>query len=138
MEGVEARAREDCRELSLDIESATVAGFDNCRDSFRGLAATGEGLGLRTGSALDKILEKAIGSAGRLGVWFLHVRFLLGKWGWTLLTLAAAGCSCFTTGPPMTTLLCRATGEFIVAILGDCEMEDCWTDGCECEGGDRG
>ena len=54
---------EDWRELSRD--SRWGAGTD-CRDAFRGF---GVGVGLGTGSALpERILENAIGSAGRLGV----------------------------------------------------------------------
>ena len=65
-----AGGREEFRELSLDIGSALSAGGIDCRDGFRGFAATGVGVGARggAGSALERILEKAIGSAGLLGV----------------------------------------------------------------------
>lgn len=68
------------------------------------------------GSALERILEKAMGSAGRLGV-------------------VATGAGSFT-GVPITTPLCRRVGEAIVAILGDCVIDD--RRGCACETGDRG
>lgn len=61
-----AGAREDCRELSLDKGSA-IGGIDG-RDAFRGFATAGAGLGFAGGSALDRMLENAMGSAGRLGV----------------------------------------------------------------------
>jgi hypothetical protein len=64
-----AGAREDCRELSLDIASTFGAGGG--REGFRGFdsAGVGVGCGAGSGAALDKILEKAIGSAGLLGVY---------------------------------------------------------------------
>jgi hypothetical protein len=63
------------------------------------------GFGAGVGSAFDSILEKAIGSAGLLGV------------------VAGTGGS-MVTGPPITTPLCRIFGEVIEAILGDCDMEE--------------
>jgi len=69
MVGVGAGARDDCRELSLDLGSATGGGID-CREAFRGFAVGGGGAGLDMGSALERMLEKAMGSAGRLGVWW--------------------------------------------------------------------
>ena len=67
--GVGAGAREECLELS-DIGSALVTEGIDCREGFRGFAATGVGVGARggAGSALERMLEKAIGSAGLLGV----------------------------------------------------------------------
>jgi hypothetical protein len=70
MVGVGAGAREDCLELSRDRGSATGGAGIDCREVFRGFA-DGVGVGLGTGSALfDRMLEKAIGSAGLLGVWW--------------------------------------------------------------------
>lgn len=67
--GVAVGASDECRELSLDTDSAIRGGgrefFD---DAFRGFATAGGGVGLGGGSAFDRILEKAIGSAGLLGV----------------------------------------------------------------------
>lgn len=66
-----AGAREDCRELSPDMGSILGgAGFDS-REGFRGFATAGVGVSWGAGSALERILEKAIGSAGLLGVWWL-------------------------------------------------------------------
>jgi hypothetical protein len=68
MVGVGAGAREDCLELSRDIGSAAGAVGIDCRRVFLGFA-DGVEVGLGTGSALfDRMLEKAIGSAGLLGV----------------------------------------------------------------------
>ncbi len=66
--GVGAGASEDCLELSRDIGSVTGGAGIDCREVFRGFAE-GVGVGFGTGSALfDRMLEKAIGSAGLLGV----------------------------------------------------------------------
>ncbi len=62
-----AGAREDLGELFLGMESVGSGGGIDCRDSFRGFAVTGGGVALGIGSAFDRILEKAIGSAGLLG-----------------------------------------------------------------------
>lgn len=61
-------AAEDCREPALEPGSALgTAGFAS-RESFRDFM-TGEAIGWGGGgSALDRMLEKAIGSAGLLGV----------------------------------------------------------------------
>lgn len=75
----------------------------DCRDGFRGFVAGGGGVGFVMGSALERILEKAIGSAGLLGV-------------------CITGGSDFI-GAPIATPLCRIDGEVIVAILGDRETE---------------
>ncbi len=40
----------------------------DCRDVLRGFVMVGGGVGLGDGSALERILEKAMGSAGLLGV----------------------------------------------------------------------
>ncbi len=67
--GVGAGAREDCLELSWDIGSGAGGAGIDCREAFRGFI-DGVGVGLGTGSALfERMLEKAIGSAGLLGVW---------------------------------------------------------------------
>src|SRR3954462_1803976 len=64
-DGVALGAREDCLEESLDMGSA---GLDiDCFGCFRGLAV-GVGLGFGDGSALERMDENAIGSAGLLGV----------------------------------------------------------------------
>lgn len=63
-----AGAREDCRELSRDAGSGAGRELD-CRETFLVFAAgVGVGLGAGMGSALERILEKAMGSAGLLGV----------------------------------------------------------------------
>jgi len=100
-------AREDCLEESLDMGSIGL-GID-CLDCFRGFDV-GVGLGFGDGSALERIDEKAIGSAGLLGV------------------LAGGRGSCFTTGP--TPLYCTA-GEVIEAILGEFAIDD--GGGCACD-----
>ena len=75
--GVGAGAREDCLELSRDIGSATGGAGIDCREVFRGFAE-GVGAGFGTGSALfDRMLEKAIGSAGLLGVYHQHIISLI-------------------------------------------------------------
>lgn len=89
----------------------------DCRDGFRGFVAGGGGVGLVMGSALERILENAIGSVGRLGV--------------------IAGGSDFI-GVPIATPLCRIDGEVMVAILGDREAEAKEPGGWPCEMGDRG
>ena len=68
MVGVGAGAREDCLELSRDIASGAGGAGIDCREVFRAFI-DGIGVGLGTGSALfERMLEKAIGSAGLLGV----------------------------------------------------------------------
>lgn len=64
--GFGAGAREECRELSDRASALAIA----CREGFRGFVATGVGVGARggAGSASERILEKAMGSAGLLGV----------------------------------------------------------------------
>lgn len=67
--GVGAGAVDEWRELSLDMGVA-AAGSARCRDGFRvNLSTVGGGVDLGEGSALERMLEKAMGSAGRLGVW---------------------------------------------------------------------
>ena len=66
--GAGVGARDECGELSLDIVSAIGSGGCGFLETFRGFATTGDGVGLGGGSAFDRILEKAIGSAGLLGV----------------------------------------------------------------------
>jgi len=61
-------ARDDCRDPSLDMVSAAGVAKDFF-DDFRGFVdVTGVGLGLGVGSAWERMLEKAMGSAGLLGV----------------------------------------------------------------------
>jgi hypothetical protein len=66
--GAGVGARDECEELSLDIVSAIGGGGSEFLETFRGFATMGDGVGLGGGSAFDRILEKAIGSAGLLGV----------------------------------------------------------------------
>ena len=66
--GAGVGARDECEELSLDIVAATGGGGSEFFEAFRGFATTGVGFGFGGGSALERILENAIGSAGLLGV----------------------------------------------------------------------
>jgi hypothetical protein len=100
--------------------SAAVGAGIDCLEVFRGFADA-VGVGLGTGSALfERILEKAIGSVGLLGV------------------AAAAVGSCLMAEPPNPTPLCRISGEVTAAILGECDIEDTGPIGCACETGDCG
>jgi hypothetical protein len=114
----------------------SAAGFDS-RDAFRGFG-TGVGVGCGGGgSALERMLEKAIGSAGLLGVCgACALDLLLSRVEETRTDGGGAG-SCLTTGPPIATPFCRPTGDEIGGRLGDCEMED-GRGGWACEMGERG
>lgn len=70
--GAGVGARDECEELSLDIVAAIGGGGREFFETFRGFATAGGGVGFGGGSALDRILEKAIGSAGLLGVFWAY------------------------------------------------------------------
>lgn len=98
--GVCAGAREDSRELSRNIGWAAGGGIDG-RDALRGFVIVEVGGGFEIGSALERMLEKDIGSAGLLG------------------GVAATGGSCLTGG----------SISIFIAILGECDMRCGWA--CE-------
>ena len=98
----------------------------------RTFVTVGVGAGLGTGSALERMLEKAMGSAGLLGV----DSCTAGLGGMKSTTTAGVGScltgisgfagSCKICGPPPIFIpFGRDTGEGMEdAIRGDCEMDD--------------
>lgn len=84
------------------------------------------------------MLEKAIGSAGLLGVCCAcSLDLLPSRVGGKVHTAGDGAGSCLMMGPPIATPFCRATGDAIGGKLGDCEMED-GRGGCACEMGECG
>lgn len=121
--GAGVGAAEDCREPALEIGSALGAAAFGSFGAFRGLVI-GVGVGWAAGgSALERMLEKAIGSAGLLGVcWACTLDLLCSRGEGGTRTAGGGAGSSFTTGPPNGTPFCR--GDAIGGRLGDCEMED--------------
>lgn len=116
MEGVGAGVGEDCREVSLDIGSALRAA---CLDALRGFVTVdGVGFGVETGSALDRMLEKAIGSAGLVGVCRVsRLVYRRGRREMGLFTAAGTCGSCFAAALPMATPLGRGPGEVAIGAM---------------------
>jgi hypothetical protein len=131
-------AAEDCREPVLETGSALGSAAFGSRGAFRGFdAGVGVGCG-GGGSALERMLEKAIGSAGLLGVcWACSLALLLPRGGGKIRTAGGGADSCLMVGPPIATPFCRAAGDAIGGRLGDAEMDD-GRGGWACEMGERG
>jgi len=106
--GVYVEARDNCLEL-LDTRSATGVAIADFFADVRRFGTVGLGAGLETGSALERMLEKAIGSAGLLGVESSTAGFTGEAFCGSCLTII----SCFTSlwsicdPPPIFMPFCR-------------------------------